>query len=84
MYKAEKRLHLKALMAQPVVHKQVTLKTAYSRGSESKDLREQFVHDFVKMCTVLDIPIAKLVKIILPQMPTLREMYVPTVSVPYC
>lgn len=65
--------------------KQVTLSSSWT----SKDLRDNFVLDFVKMCTMADIPIEKTDKMrgfvvkhckqggSLPQPKTLRSVYVP-------
>ena len=64
---------------------QVTLTTVI----KSKDLREEFILDFIKMCTVADIPLEKTEKMMpffkkhckqggaLPQSQSLRTRYVP-------
>ena len=64
---------------------QVTLTTI----SKSKDVREEFILDFIKMCTISDIPLEKTDKMLpfmrkhckqggaLPQAQTLRTRYVP-------
>ena len=65
--------------------KQVTLSTAIA----SKNMREEFVLDYIKLCTLADIPLAKTEKIrpflskyckqagTLPQVATLRSLYIP-------
>jgi hypothetical protein len=65
--------------------KQVTIQTA----TASKDLRESFVLDFDKMCSIADIPLEKTEKMrgfltkhckqggAVPQVSTLRQLYVP-------
>ena len=50
-------------MAGPV---QFTLRTAI----KSKDLREEFIFDFIKMCTVADTPLEKTEKM----MPFLKNL----------
>ena len=66
-----------------------TRQTTLGAMMKSKDLRESFVLDFVKMCTVADIPLEKTEKVrpflqkycqqagALPQAATLRTTYVP-------
>ena len=69
----------------PSTSRQVTLGTVI----KSKDLREEFVLDYVRMCALADIPLDKTDKIrpflekhckqagALPKVPTLRTTYVP-------
>uniref|UniRef100_UPI00358FF509 uncharacterized protein n=1 Tax=Myxine glutinosa TaxID=7769 RepID=UPI00358FF509 len=75
--------------------RQVTLRRAGTRqvtlpsGFKSKHLREDFILDFVRLCTLADIPLEKVEKMrpfmakhckqggVLPQAPTLRRVYVP-------
>ena len=70
---------------QPPAKRQVTLFSAF----QSKDLREEFILDFVRLCTMADIPLEKAEKMLpfmrkhckqggaLPQAATLRSLYVP-------
>ena len=71
--------------AGPSTSRQVTLTSIV----KSKDLREEFVLDYVKLCTLADIPLHKTEKMrpfmqkyckqagTLPQVSTLRKVYVP-------
>lgn len=72
--------------------RQATLNTVFA-GTKSKTAREDFVLDFTKLCTVADIPLDKVEKMrpfikkhctqggTLPQVNTLREVYVPRLFV---
>lgn len=67
--------------------RQTTLNTAFA-GSNSKTLREEFILDFTKMCTMADIPLEKTEKMMpfmkkhctqggaLPNADTIRKLYV--------